>query len=76
MSYGYSVRLVRQNNEADTASCGVRLGRVCIERDIPVQAVAATLNVSRLTVYKWFSGMGLPRGLNRMRVQNYLDTLV
>lgn len=76
MGYGYSIRLVKQNREADPTSLGVRLGQVCIEKDIPVRVVAAALSVSRLTVYKWFAGAHPPQGINRMNVQKYLDGLV
>jgi len=54
MSYGYSVKLVSLNHSADGRLLGVRLGRVCIDRDIPVAEIAADLGVTRQTVYNWF----------------------
>lgn len=56
MGYGYSVRLLKSNAAADPSLLGVRLGQVCIEQDVSVQAVAAALNVSRQTIYNWFKG--------------------
>lgn len=61
MSYGYSLRLVRLNREADPSKLGVQLGRLCIEHDIPVTEVARRFKVTRVTVYNWFCGDSSPR---------------
>jgi transcriptional regulator with XRE-family HTH domain len=37
------------------------LGRFCIHKDIPVKDIADYFGVSRMTIYKWFSGEWLPR---------------
>ena len=60
MSYGYSRKLVAANKKANAASVGVRLGRLCIKRDLPVAVVSETLGVSRMTVYNWFCGVTNP----------------
>jgi transcriptional regulator with XRE-family HTH domain len=61
MSYGYSNRLIELNKKADGNSLGVQLGRLCIERDVPVSDVAVHLGVTRQTVYNWFCGANAPR---------------
>ena len=60
MSYGYSARLIALNKEADSKLLGVKLGRICIKRNIPVSLVASELGVSRQTVYNWFTGANTP----------------
>jgi DNA-binding XRE family transcriptional regulator len=75
MSYGYSVRLIKLNNEADNTLIGVRLGRVCIEHDISVLDVASALRVSRQTIYHWFGGTYLPKKETAARIQKYMDAL-
>lgn len=75
MSYGYSVRLVQLNNEADDTHIGVRLGRVCIENNIPAQDAANALNVSRQTIYHWFCGTFLPKKEMAARIRKYMDAL-
>jgi transcriptional regulator with XRE-family HTH domain len=75
MSYGYSVRLIQLNNEADDTLIGVRLGRVCINRDISVLDVAEALQVSRQTIYHWFCGTFLPKKETAVRIRKYLDAL-
>lgn len=61
MSVGYSLKLVHMNNEASDDLLGVRLGRVCINNDVPVIDVANRLGVSRQTVYNWFCGAKSPQ---------------
>lgn len=73
MSYGYSNRLVELNNKADDRLLGVRLGRVCIAKDIPVSDVAIQLGVTRQTVYNWFCGVNAPR--SNWVIQELLDSL-
>ncbi len=61
MSYGYSARLIALNKEADSKLLGVRLGRICIKRNIPVSTIASKLGVSRQTIYNWFMGANNPQ---------------
>jgi transcriptional regulator with XRE-family HTH domain len=75
MSQGYSVRLCRLNEAADAASVGVRLGRVCLARDIPATEVASQLRVSRQTVYNWFCARSMPSHALRVRVEDYISYL-
>jgi predicted DNA-binding protein YlxM (UPF0122 family) len=57
---GYSFRLVRANQAADTKKIGVQLGRYCIAKDIPVAEIADKFDVSRMTIYSWFTGVAEP----------------
>ena len=59
MSYGYTTRIDRLNKEA-TPTLGVKLGRVCIKKDVPVSEVASRLGVSRQTIFNWFMGTHEP----------------
>jgi transcriptional regulator with XRE-family HTH domain len=61
MSRGYTFRLAIANKRADGRSPGVKLGRFCIEQDISVREVAKEFGVSRMTIYKWFTGEWFPR---------------
>ena len=54
MKYGYSLRIANLNKKADESLLGVKLGRVCIRKDVTVIEVATKLKVSRQTVYNWF----------------------
>ena len=56
MPKGYSIALAEEIKAADQNLIGVRLGTVCLTKDIPVSDVAEFFNVSRMTVYSWFKG--------------------
>lgn len=75
MSYGYSARLIALNKEADSKLLGVKLGRACIKRNIPVSLVASSLGVSRQTVYNWFTGVNTPLNQSVDAVQALLKSL-
>lgn len=57
---GYSRKFTIANKKADQTHIGVQLGRICIDRDIPVLDVAEYLGVSRQAVYMWFLGRSNP----------------
>lgn len=73
--HGYSVRLLRRNEEADVSNVGVQLGRLCIAQDISVHEVARRLRVSRQTVYNWFCGAHAPLKSVEPDVAAYIATL-
>lgn len=75
MSYGYSAKLVALNQQADRSNLGVRLGRACIKRDIPVIMVSTTLGVSRQTLYNWFIGKSSPQPMMVDLVARYLERI-
>lgn len=58
---GYSLDLYKAVYSADPMHIGVQLGRLCIEKNVPVSKVATDMNVSRLTVYNWFLGKVYPK---------------
>ena len=75
MSYGYSVKLLEANKEADGKHLGVQLGRKCISRKIPVSKVAEDLGVSRPTIYNWFCGATAPQGELVRLIREYIAQL-
>jgi hypothetical protein len=72
---GYSRNFIEANRTADPFHVGVQLGRLCIQRDIPVQDVADYLKVSRQAVYMWFVGKAQPHPANRTLLFELLDRL-
>lgn len=53
---GYTKFTAQDILEANPLMLGVKLGRVCVERDIPVADVSQYLGLSRQTIYAWFLG--------------------
>ena len=56
---GYSQVIVEANQRAKE-TVGTLLGKLCISLKYPASQVAKELNVSRQTVYDWFSGKARP----------------
>lgn len=71
----YTQKVTRRNAEADSTLLGVRLGRLCIEREVSVHDVAAVLDVSRMVVYRWFAGRNDVSKHLRNRVESYYNSL-
>lgn len=72
---GYSLKALRLNEAADQSMIGVRLGKVCITKEISVIEVAKRIGVSRECVYKWFFGETCPKGVNLFKVTEMLNSL-
>lgn len=65
--------MLTANKKADSKMIGVRLGRICIERDISVSKVSHDAGVSRQTVYNWFCGVTNPTGALESTVLKLID---
>lgn len=61
---------------ADSSLLGVKLGRVCLSKDIPVKDVAEFFGVSRMTVYSWFRGKTLVSGKHSDKMKKLLEKLI
>ena len=66
---GYSRKYITANKKADQSHIGVKLGRVCIDRDISVHDVSEYLGVSRQAVYLWFLGKSKPHPDMRLKIE-------
>ena len=75
MSRGYSLRIRDLNAKADKRKLGVRLGRVCIKKDVPVLVIAKRMGVTRATVYNWFCGASAPQTSLTSRIEVYIAEL-
>ena len=73
---GYSNRIVSANSLASVDSLGVLLGRYCIAKDIPVSDISEAMSVSKMTVYKWFTGRTLPRKSQEERIKEIISDLI
>lgn len=71
---GYSQFIVEANREAEP-SIGVHLGALCIDRKISATDVSKKLNISKQTVYDWFSGKTIPSYKKLNELQAYIKEL-
>jgi DNA-binding transcriptional regulator YiaG len=58
---GYTLSTVQKNKAANGRMVGVKIGRMCIKKNIPVKTLAGVAGVSTVTVYAWFAGEYSPR---------------
>lgn len=72
---GYTLALVKTNKAANGRGLGVKLGRVCIRNDVPVQTVAYHFKVSRQTIYNWFSGKRHPQATMHAGIESYITAI-
>jgi hypothetical protein len=73
MATGYSIALLRKVKAADPKAIGVKLGRYCIDNDIPVSSVAEEFGVSRAAVYCWFAGDYAPNKAHHDRIIKFIS---
>jgi len=72
MPRSYDHKFLLELQKADSTRLGVKLGRVCVEANLPAAYVARVLETSRTTVYSWFRGQGI-REERRIRVETFID---
>lgn len=70
---GYSQQLVKANKSANQKLHGVKLGKLCIKKDIPVTVIASAVGVSRTAVYAWFKGESEISPPNHGRINTFLE---
>jgi transcriptional regulator with XRE-family HTH domain len=73
--FGYTQIVIQKNKEADDDKIGVRLGRICIAKNVPAQTVANYFGVSRAAIYTWFSGDKEPRDKRVQEIEGFIATL-
>ena len=72
---GHSTLTAREIKEANQTLLGVKLGMLCLDRDIPVTDVAEFFGVSRVTVYSWFRGKTVVSGKYADKMQKLIAKL-
>ena len=73
MPKGYSLLMADEIKSANSQLLGVQLGRVCLNKDIPVSDVASFFGVSRMTVYSWFRGKSTVSGKHAEKMKKLVD---
>ena len=71
----YSQKFLLTLQKADDNRLGVRLGRLCVDANLPAAYVAKALETSRISVYNWFRGGGI-REDKRKRVEVFMDLVM
>lgn len=72
MARPYSQKFLLNLQKADSTRLGVKLGRLCVEANLPAAYVAKALETSRISIYNWFRGGGI-REEKRKVVEVFMD---
>ena len=75
MTVGYSVITANEIRNANPNLLGVKLGKVCLNNNIPVKDVAEFFGVTRMTVYNWFKGRVVVSGKHVERMNKLIEKL-
>lgn len=72
---GYYNSTVERINSIDTDNPGVKLGRLCVLHGYTAEEVSEVFNISRMTVYNWFTGRHKPSRHLRDKIQSLITRL-
>lgn len=71
-SRGYSTLFIRKVDEADQGDLVRQYAHACIDRNLPIMEVARRMEVTRATIYNWFTGKASPRAHQQEKIRKTL----
>ena len=69
---GYSQKILDLVAKADQDQIGVKFAKFCIANKLSVVAVANEMGVTRMTLYRWFTGSNI-RKQNRDAIRQFMN---
>ena len=72
ISRGYSTLFIRKVEEADQGTLVIQFANACIDRELPIAEIARRMEVTRATVYNWFTGKSSPRVHQQEKIRRTL----
>jgi DNA-binding phage protein len=72
ISRGYTTLFIRKVEEADQGDLVIQFANACIDRELPISEVARRMEVTRATVYNWFTGKSSPRVHQQEKIRRTL----
>lgn len=72
LSRGYSTLFLRKVEEADQGDLVIQYANACIDRDLPITEIARRMDVTRATIYNWFTGKSAPRAHQKEKIRKAL----
>jgi len=71
-SRGYSTLFIRKVGEADQGDLVIQFANACIDRELPIAEIALRMEVTRATIYNWFTGKSSPRAHQQEKIRKTL----
>lgn len=72
MPRSYSDKFLIELNRVRPDTLGSRLGKLCVEANIPASYVAVALETSRMTVHSWFRGQRARKSKHNL-IEAFID---
>lgn len=72
ISRGYSTLFIRKVDMADQGDLVRQYALGCIDRNLPMTEVARRMDVTRATIYNWFTGKSVPRAHQQEKIRKAL----
>lgn len=72
ISRGYSTLFIRKVGEADQGDLVIQFANECIDRELPIAEIALRMEVTRATIYNWFTGKSSPRAHQQEKIRKTL----
>lgn len=69
----HSDKFVLGLNHADGDKLGIKLAKLCIRTNLPSSYVADGLEVSRMTVHRWFRGGSITRHMHSRKIKQLME---
>ena len=70
----YSERFLLEIHQLDGERLGVKLGKACVNANLPATYVASVMGVSRMTIHSWFRGKPL-RDKNATLAKQFMNLI-
>ena len=71
-SRGYYTLFIRKVEEADQGDLVIQFANACIDRELPIAEIALRMEVTRATIYNWFTGKSSPRAHQQEKIRKTL----
>lgn len=71
-SRGYSTLFICKVEKADQGDLVIQYANACIARNLPMTEVARRMDVTRATIYNWFTGKSYPRVHQQEKIRKAL----
>ena len=68
---GYSEKILELVKNGDCDQLGVRFAKFCIKHNLSIVTVSKELGVTRMTLYRWFTGSNI-RKENRDAIKQFM----
>ena len=71
---GYTPKIIELVKNGDSDQLGVKFAKFCIAKKLSIEKVSKELGVTRMTLYRWFTGSNI-RKENRDAIKQFMKKI-